>query len=91
MTNRVKTGGRKLGVSNHVTLELRKNLKLFLENNFDKMQTDLDKLSPGSRLRILVEFYKLILPKVSEMDEEGNTNFTPFTIVLNQPNDNNDK
>ena len=89
--NVVKKGGRIKGTPNKLTLELRKNLQLFLENNFDKMQTDLNSVSPGSRLRILVEFYKLILPKVSEMDEEGNTNFTPFTIVLNQPNDNDNK
>jgi hypothetical protein len=89
--NVVKKGGRIKGTPNKLTLELRKNLQLFLENNFERMQTDLDKLTPSSRLRILVEFYKLILPKVSEIDEEANTNFTPFTIVLSQSNENNNK
>lgn len=89
--NIVKKGGRKVGTPNKLTLELRKNVQCFLENNFDKMQSDLNKLTPGSRLRILIEFYKLILPKVNEMDDNGNTTFTPFTIVLNQPNGNDNK
>jgi len=89
--NVVKKGGRVKGTPNKLTLELKKNVQSFLENNFERMQSDIDKLTPSSRLRILIEFYKLILPKVSEMDEEGNTNFTPFTIVLNQPNGNDNK
>jgi len=83
MTNRVKTGGRKIGSVNLLTSELRQGLANLLESNFERMQEDLNKVSPNTRLRILVEFYKLILPKVNDA-EDNNNNFHPITLHINK-------
>jgi len=83
MTNRVKTGGRTKGVSNILTSELRQGLANLLESNFELMQEDLKNVSPNTRLRILVEFYKLILPKVND-SESPNNNFHPITLHINK-------
>ena len=81
--NRTKKGGRVKGVPNVITSELRQGLANLLESNFERMQEDLNKVSPNTRLRILVEFYKLILPKVTDV-EDSNNNFHPITLHINK-------
>jgi hypothetical protein len=81
--NRTKKGGRVKGVPNVITSELRQGLANLLESNFERMQEDLNKVSPNTRLRILVEFYKLILPKVNDT-EDNNNNFHPITLHINK-------
>ena len=81
--NRTKKGGRVKGVPNVITSELRQGLANLLESNFERMQEDLNKVSPNTRLRILVEFYKLILPKVTDV-EDNNNNFHPITLHINK-------
>jgi hypothetical protein len=90
MTNRVKTGGRAKGVSNHVTSEIRQSIANLLESNFSNLQNDLDKLTPGTRLKVLIEFYKMILPKVIDI-EDNQSNFTPITVHLIKDNNANNK
>ncbi len=81
--NRTKKGGRVKGVPNVITSELRQGLANLLESNFERMQEDLNKVSPNTRLRILVEFYKLILPKINDV-EDNNNNFHPITLHINK-------
>ena len=82
MTNRVKTGGRVKGTSNVLTAELRQNIATLLNNNFDKMQQDLNSLQPSNRLHCLIELYKLCLPKLIETNEAENTNFNPIQVHI---------
>lgn len=91
MTIRVKSGGRQLGTPNRNTAELRQALSNFLGANMERMQEDLNKVSPGSRLRILIEISKLILPQIKAQEENYNDNFKPFTIVLSTSNNNDNK
>ena len=88
MTNRVKTGGRAKGVSNHVTSEIRQSIANLLESNFDNLQNDLDKLTPATRVKVLIEFYKMILPKVIDI-EESNSNFKAIEVHIIKPNETN--
>jgi len=89
--SRVKSGGRKLGTPNIVTNELRQNIATLLNNNFDKMQQDLNQLQPSNRLHCLIELYKLCLPKIIETNDTENTNFTPITVHLIKDNNGNNK
>jgi hypothetical protein len=91
MTNRIKTGGRKLGTPNILTNELRHNIATLLNNNFDKMQTDLNALQPSNRLNILIELYKLCLPKINEVNDTENINFNPIQVHIIKPNGANNK
>ena len=89
MTNRVKTGGRTAGTPNVVTNQLRQNIATLLNNNFDKMQQDLNLLQPSNRLNILIELYKLCLPRMIETNEAENAQFTPITVHLIKDNNGN--
>jgi hypothetical protein len=89
--SRVKSGGRKLGTPNILTNELRQNIATLLNNNFDKMQKDLNLLQPSNRLNILIELYKLCLPRMIETNEAENSNFNPITVHLIKDNSGNDK
>jgi hypothetical protein len=91
MTNKIKSGGRQLGTPNKTTAELRQALANFLGNNLERMQEDLNKVSPNSRLRILIDMYRLILPQIKAVEESTNDNFKPFTIVLSTSNNEYDK
>ena len=82
MTNRVKTGGRTAGTPNVLTNQLRQNIATLLNNNFDKMQQDLNSLQPSNRLHCLIELYKLCLPKLIETNEAENTNFNPIQVHI---------
>ncbi len=58
-----KYGGRKKGTSNKVNVEIRSRLKLFIEDNIDKLQKDLDTLQPFQMLQIMLKMFDLVLPK----------------------------
>lgn len=81
--DRTKKGGRIKGVPNVITSELRQNISNFLDNNFERMQDDLNKLTPSTRLQILFKFYTLILPKIEDTE---NSTFKPFTIQIIESN-----
>ena len=89
--NRTKKGGRVAGVPNKLSGQIRQSIANLLESNFDNLQNDLDKLTPGTRLKVLIEFYKMILPKVIDI-EDNQENFNPITVVhIIKDNDGNDK
>lgn len=89
--SRVKSGGRKLGTPNILTNELRQNIATLLNNNLVKMQTDINALQPLNRLNILIELYKLCLPRMIETNESDDTNFNPITVHIIKDNNGNDK
>jgi hypothetical protein len=89
--SRVKSGGRKLGTPNKVPNELRQNIATLLNNNVAKMQTDINALQPSNRLNILIELYKLCLPRMIETNEAEDTNFNPITVHIIKDNNGNDK
>lgn len=48
-----KTGWRTKGTVNKTTAELREKFTLLLDNNFDKLQSDIDLVEPKDRIKIL--------------------------------------
>jgi len=58
--------GRPLGVPNKITTNLKDRVNLLIENNFDKLQTDLDTIEPKDRLSIMLKLMEYVLPKQKE-------------------------
>lgn len=58
--------GRPLGVPNKITANLKDRVNLLIENNFDKLQTDLDTIDPKDRLSIMLKLMEYVLPKQKE-------------------------
>jgi hypothetical protein len=58
--------GRPSGVPNKVTANLKDRVNLLIENNFDKLQTDLDTIDPKDRLSIMLKLMEYVLPKQKE-------------------------
>lgn len=77
-----KFGGRQAGTPNTTTKELREKFTLLLENNFDKLQSDIDMLEPKDRTKTLLELAKFVLPtlRATELKTDAESNFKPIII-----------
>ena len=81
---RTKYGGRTTGTPNQNTAEVREKFSLLLENNFDKIQSDIDLLEPKDRIKILLELAKFVVPtlKATELTIGNENEFNPVIINL---------
>lgn len=80
--------GKPKGAENKLTKEIRAKIGLILNNNIDKVQSDLDKLEPKDRLNILLQLVKYVTPqlKAIEVDttiQDNNNRFNPIVIEYN--------
>ncbi|MBX2960630.1 MAG: hypothetical protein KF732_11830 [Flavobacteriales bacterium] len=77
--------GKPKGAINNTTKELREKFTLLLENNFDKLQTDIDMLEPKDRVKTLLEISKFVIPTLKatdlslNMDNEVNIKIIDWT------------
>lgn len=60
--------GRKAGVPNKVTVNIRENLQALIEGNLDGLQADLASLTPKDRLEAISRILPYIIPKKSESE-----------------------
>lgn len=58
-----KTGGRKKGTPNRTTEELRAMVQTFLEQHWETLNTDFEKLQPSQRVMFLERLISHVLPK----------------------------
>lgn len=65
---RKKTGGRKAGVPNRDTKELRERIADLIDANFESIQADLDSLPPEKKLDVLVKLFEYALPKLNRTE-----------------------
>ncbi len=63
-----KTGGRKKGVPNKVTTDLREWVNGLIDRNRLQIEEDLKELEPKDRLQILEKFISYVLPKMQSSD-----------------------
>jgi len=56
--------GRPPGAANKITEHIREAFTDLLDNNLEKMQSDLDSLKPSERLRVLLELSSFVIPKL---------------------------
>ena len=81
-----KLGTRK-GVPNRINHEVRKSFQLLVENNLERLQSDLDELEPKDRIKIILEMAKFILPtlqavSIDDLREDEAESFNVLTINL---------
>jgi hypothetical protein len=85
MAQGFKTGGRTLGSTNKETAEIRQRLKLILDSNLDKINTDLKAIEdPAQRIRLLLDLAKFVIPtlKATELTAVQNEQIRPIVISL---------
>lgn len=62
----IKTGGRKAGIPNKVTSDLREWVNALVNNNREQMISDLKKLTPDKRLMFLEKLMSYCVPKMQQ-------------------------
>ncbi len=85
MATGVKTGGRTKGALNKSTAEIRERFNLLLDNNFNKLQSDIDLLDPKDRIKTILELAKFVVPTLRSTElttDNENNNFLPIVINL---------
>lgn len=84
MATGTKTGGRTKGTVNKTTAELREKFSLLLDNNFDKLQSDIDLLEPKDRIKTILELAKFVVPtlRAIELSTENENGINPVVINL---------
>lgn len=75
----MKHGGRKAGVPNRITSDLR---QLLSEAVHEYLQRDLNALQPAKRAELMVRMLPYILPPATQFDAESLRNVEPLTLVL---------
>jgi hypothetical protein len=79
------TNGRPKGALNVSTAEIRAKFNLLIENNIDRLQTDIDSLEPKDRIQLLIQISKFVLPTLKTMelvDNDDKDTFRPIYINL---------
>lgn len=68
-----KFGGRKKGTPNKDTGELREKINILLNEQWDKLLTDIDGLAPKERVDTMVRLLEYALPKLNRTEIEQST------------------
>ena len=68
---RRKTGGRKKGTQNKVTKDLRQMITDLLEKNFERIESDFNKLGSEKRLIVLERYLKYCLPPLQSLNVQA--------------------
>lgn len=63
LMKRIKTGGRMKGTPNKTTEELRSMVQNFLEQHWETLHSDFEKLQPSQRVMFLEKLLTHVLPK----------------------------
>ena len=67
-----KTGGRKKGVKNRTTAEIRQHIQTVIDAQYNKLESDLDSLSPFQRVMMVEKLTKYFLPALNKNDDTVN-------------------
>jgi len=70
---------------NKLTSEIREQIQHLLENNLDKMQSDIDQLEPKDRLKVLLELSRFVIPtlKATEFKQDLGHTIEPIIFQFN--------
>lgn len=71
MAKGLKTGGRKKGIPNKTTEELRDTVQAFIENNIDGIQENFDLLEPKEKLLFIEKMLNYSLPRMQATQLTG--------------------
>lgn len=63
---RDKTGGRKLGSTNKIDIDIKSKIAALIDERFDAIAYDLEMLEPKDRVTAYLKFMEYVLPKQRE-------------------------
>jgi hypothetical protein len=92
-----KTGGRTAGTENKVTKDIRAMFKGLVEDNLEKLQTDINALKGPERVKYTLEMAKFCIPTLKSVDYKGDVQinaqrriaFIDKTKIINNDEKNN--
>lgn len=67
-TTRQKYGGRKPGIPNKITGELRQRIKQFMDDNWANFEAGYKKLEPFQQMQFIERLLPYCVPKLKETD-----------------------
>jgi hypothetical protein len=82
-----KTGGRKKGTQNKVTKDLRQRITDLLEKNFERIESDFNKLGSEKRLIVLEKYLKYCLPPLQSLNVQAEIRSQLETLTDDQLTD----
>jgi len=75
--------GRPKGSVNKSSNEIRETFQLLLENNIEKIQEDINGLTPKERVKLLLDMAQFVVPKLRSIDLQSDIEET-ITIDFNE-------
>jgi len=66
--NNTHSTGRKKGTKNKVKAHVKESIAEILDNNFHKVQEDIDALEPKDRLAFLLNLASYVIPKMRSVE-----------------------
>jgi hypothetical protein len=83
MAKGLKTGGRKKGTSNKLTVSIRETLVEVLNDyTLESLKNDLAELTPYERIKVTTGLYRLTLPPMPPAAAGESSEFNPIIINL---------
>ena len=84
LSNRPK--GRPLNSSNNLTRTIKKMIADIVENNLEKLQSDLDQMKPVERSKVIISLLDYVSPKLRSIETNDVTDatFKPISIQINE-------
>jgi hypothetical protein len=80
--SKINRNGRPKGSPNKTTTDLRERIGTLLENNFDKLQEDFDKLDSEKRLIVLERYLRYCLPPLQSLNIQADVNNTAMPTEI---------
>ena len=65
---RRKSGGRRPGTPNKITKDLREQITVLIKKNFERIESDFNKLDSEKRLIVLERYLKYCLPPLQNLN-----------------------
>jgi hypothetical protein len=78
--------GRKKGVPNKITQDLRESLHSFLETNGANFQAIFDQLEPKDKIRYYIDLLPFVVPKLQSTQLMVEDNSPPVVVTINKDN-----
>ena len=75
--------GRPKGSVNKSSNEIRETFQLLLENNIEKIQEDINGLTPKERVKLLLDMAQFVVPKLRSIDLQSDIEET-ITFDFNE-------
>lgn len=79
--------GRPKGSENKSTKQVREFYQQIIEDRYDQLNEDLDKLTPKQRWEVILKLSSFLLPKLKEVDIKDSTTPDHIRELLNMSED----